>query len=133
MELELAMLRNSVPEEERMTVDEANAYLDEQVRALSHHAMPRHGFLCNPPARGHVRHADMEHPCSNSQIVSLQALAEQLERNKALIQERKQALAGKQHELDRLSSERHSAEKLEAEARHATRNKDRRIEENCRQ
>lgn len=67
------------------------------------------------------------------QIVSLQALAEQLERNKALIQDRKQALAGKQRELDRLSSERHSAEKLEAEARHATRNKDRRIEENCRQ
>lgn len=31
MELELAMLRNSRTEEERMTVDEASQYLDEQV------------------------------------------------------------------------------------------------------
>jgi hypothetical protein len=31
MELELAMLRNSRTEEERMTVDEASEYLDEQV------------------------------------------------------------------------------------------------------
>lgn len=34
MELELAMLRNSRPEEERMTVSEANQSLDDQVRAL---------------------------------------------------------------------------------------------------
>jgi len=31
MELELAMLRNSRTEEERMTVEEASEYLDEQV------------------------------------------------------------------------------------------------------
>lgn len=35
MELELAMLRNSRTEEERMTVDEASQYLDEQVCRLS--------------------------------------------------------------------------------------------------
>jgi hypothetical protein len=31
MELELAMLRNSRPEEERMTIEEANQYLEDQV------------------------------------------------------------------------------------------------------
>lgn len=31
MELELAMLRNSRPEDQRMTIDEANQALDEQV------------------------------------------------------------------------------------------------------
>jgi hypothetical protein len=35
MELELAMLRNSKTEEERMTVDEASEYLDEQVSLAS--------------------------------------------------------------------------------------------------
>lgn len=34
MELELAMLRNSRPEEERMTIEEANQYLDDQVRSI---------------------------------------------------------------------------------------------------
>lgn len=35
MELELALLRNSRPEEERMTVDEASNYLETQVSCSS--------------------------------------------------------------------------------------------------
>lgn len=35
MELQLAMLRTSRPEEERLTIDEANQYLEDQVRTVA--------------------------------------------------------------------------------------------------
>ncbi|KAK9898607.1 hypothetical protein P389DRAFT_167128 [Cystobasidium minutum MCA 4210] len=96
MELKLAMLRNSRTEEERMTVEEASQYLDEQIETL-------------------------------------QNLAQQLEENQAAIVQQKQSLVTKQRESERLTSERHNMERLEKEARNAVKNKDKRVEEACRQ
>lgn len=45
----------------------------------------------------------------------------------------KTSLASKQKQLDQVRAERVTMEKLEAEAKNASKNKDRRIEESCRQ
>jgi len=65
--------------------------------------------------------------------VALQNLQQTLSESRASIVSRKTDLAAKQKEVERLMHERSSMDKVEAEARNAIKNKDRRIEESCRQ
>lgn len=67
------------------------------------------------------------------QIESLQNLAQALEDNQAAIIQQKQRLVTKQRDSERLASERNNMDRLEKEARNAVKNKDKRVEEACRQ
>lgn len=67
------------------------------------------------------------------QIVSLQNLAQALEDNQTAITQQKQRLATKQKDSERLANERNNMDRLEKEARNAVKNKDKRVQEACRQ
>jgi hypothetical protein len=67
------------------------------------------------------------------QIESLQNLAQALEDNQAAIIQQKQRLVMKQRDSERLAGERNNMDRLEKEARNAVKNKDKRVEEACRQ